>query len=109
MPKGIRVWSFILETRENLEAETDSRNSVIVVTTAPGEEIEDEVVEMYFENKKKSGGGAIKSWVRMDRQMIITFHDKEGIIVFGLQRIIQESVSGTLQNKSALVLAKETG
>lgn len=75
------MWSFILETCANLEAETDSRNSVIVVTTAPGEEIEDEVVEMYFENKKKSGGGPIKSWVRKDQLMIITFHDKEGMIV----------------------------
>lgn len=75
------MWSFILETCENLEAETDSRNSVIVVTTAPGEEIEDEVVEIYFENKKKSGGGAIKSLVRKDRLIFITFNDKEGIIV----------------------------
>ncbi|XP_035188306.1 protein mono-ADP-ribosyltransferase PARP14-like isoform X1 [Oxyura jamaicensis] len=65
------------ETCANLEAETDSRSSVIAVTTAAGEEIEDEVVEMYFENKKKSGGGPIKSWVRKDQLMIITFHNKE--------------------------------
>lgn len=38
-------------------------------------------MEMYFENKKKSGGGAIKSLVRKDRLIFITFHDKEGIIV----------------------------
>ncbi|XP_038038196.2 protein mono-ADP-ribosyltransferase PARP14 isoform X1 [Anas platyrhynchos] len=74
---SVRLQQEKTETRENLEAETDSRNSVIVVTTAPGEEIEDEVVEMYFENKKKSGGGAIKSLVRKDRLIFITFHDKE--------------------------------
>ncbi|XP_010133542.1 PREDICTED: poly [ADP-ribose] polymerase 14-like [Buceros rhinoceros silvestris] len=32
---------------------------------------------MYFENKKKSGGGAIESFVTKDQQMIITFQDEE--------------------------------
>lgn len=65
-----------------MEAEkATSRKSVIVVTTASGEDIEDEIVEMYFENKKKSGGGAIKSYIKKDQQMIITFQDEEGMIV----------------------------
>ncbi|XP_062434814.1 protein mono-ADP-ribosyltransferase PARP14-like [Rhea pennata] len=66
------------ESFGNLRAETTvSGESVIVVTTASGEEIEDEIVEMYFENKKKSGGGPIKSCIRKDQQIIITFQDKE--------------------------------
>nr|XP_009491491.1 PREDICTED: poly [ADP-ribose] polymerase 14 [Pelecanus crispus] len=32
---------------------------------------------MYFENKKKSGGGAIESYIKKDQQMIITFQDEE--------------------------------
>uniref|UniRef100_A0A8C4TQ10 Poly [ADP-ribose] polymerase n=1 Tax=Falco tinnunculus TaxID=100819 RepID=A0A8C4TQ10_FALTI len=32
---------------------------------------------MYFENKKKSGGGAIESYVKKDQQMIISFQDEE--------------------------------
>ncbi|XP_074001585.1 protein mono-ADP-ribosyltransferase PARP14-like [Numenius arquata] len=66
------------ESREKLEVEKEtSRKSAIVVTTASGEEIEDEIVEMYFENKKKSGGGPIKSFIKKDEQMIITFQDEE--------------------------------
>ncbi|KAK2532667.1 protein mono-ADP-ribosyltransferase PARP14 isoform X1 [Columba livia] len=66
------------ESCEKLEAERATpRKSVIVVTTASGEEIEDEIVEMYFENKKKSGGGAIESYIKKDQEMIITFQDEE--------------------------------
>ncbi|XP_009696676.1 PREDICTED: poly [ADP-ribose] polymerase 14-like [Cariama cristata] len=32
---------------------------------------------MYFENKKKSGGGPMESYIKKDRQMIITFQDEE--------------------------------
>ncbi|XP_009867328.1 PREDICTED: poly [ADP-ribose] polymerase 14-like [Apaloderma vittatum] len=32
---------------------------------------------MYFENKKKSGGGPIESCVKTDQQIIITFQDEE--------------------------------
>ncbi|XP_009586393.1 PREDICTED: poly [ADP-ribose] polymerase 14-like, partial [Fulmarus glacialis] len=32
---------------------------------------------MYFENKKKSGGGAIESYIKKDQQMIITFQNEE--------------------------------
>ncbi|XP_009994325.1 PREDICTED: poly [ADP-ribose] polymerase 14 [Chaetura pelagica] len=32
---------------------------------------------MYFENKKKSGGGLIETYVKKDQQMIITFKDEE--------------------------------
>ncbi|XP_030344136.1 protein mono-ADP-ribosyltransferase PARP14 isoform X2 [Strigops habroptila] len=66
------------ESCEKLEVKKASpRKSVIVVTTASGEEIEDEIVEMYFENKTKSGGGTIESYVKKDQQMIITFQDEK--------------------------------
>ncbi|OPJ79795.1 poly [ADP-ribose] polymerase 14 [Patagioenas fasciata monilis] len=65
------------ESCEKLETERATpRKSVIVVTTASGEEIEDEIVEMYFENKKKSGGGTIESYIKKDQEMIITFQDE---------------------------------
>lgn len=79
---GTGVWSFISESCEKLEAEkAPSRNSAVVVTTAFGEEIEDEIVEIYFENKRKSGGGTIESFVKKDQQVIITFQDEQGMIV----------------------------
>ncbi|XP_054029467.1 protein mono-ADP-ribosyltransferase PARP14 [Dryobates pubescens] len=65
------------ESCEKLEAEKATSRKSIIVTTAFGEEIEDEVVEMYFENKKKSGGGTIESYVKKDQQIIITFQDEE--------------------------------
>ncbi|XP_063256979.1 protein mono-ADP-ribosyltransferase PARP14-like [Prinia subflava] len=66
------------EPCEKLEAEkATSKNSAVVVTTAFGEEIEDEILEMYFENKKKSGGGPIESCVKKDQQVIITFQDEQ--------------------------------
>ncbi|XP_030310267.1 protein mono-ADP-ribosyltransferase PARP14 isoform X2 [Calypte anna] len=66
------------ESRVKLEAEkATSRNSAIVVTTAHGEEIEDDILEMYFENKKKSGGGLIESYIRKGLQRIITFENEE--------------------------------
>uniref|UniRef100_A0A8D2IST3 Poly [ADP-ribose] polymerase n=1 Tax=Varanus komodoensis TaxID=61221 RepID=A0A8D2IST3_VARKO len=48
----------------------------VMVETAAGEKIENEIVEMYFENKKRSGGGTIKSCVKDGEQFIITFEDK---------------------------------
>ncbi|RMC18752.1 hypothetical protein DUI87_04648 [Hirundo rustica rustica] len=66
------------ESCEKLEAEkATSKNSAVVVTTAFGEEIEDEILEMYFENKRKSGGGTIESYVKKDQQVIITFQDEQ--------------------------------
>ncbi|KAM9380258.1 protein mono-ADP-ribosyltransferase PARP14 [Phaethornis superciliosus] len=67
-----------IESRVKSEAEkATSRKSAIVVTTAHGEEIEDDILEMYFENKKKSGGGLIESCVRKGQQRIITFENEE--------------------------------
>ncbi|XP_058695342.1 protein mono-ADP-ribosyltransferase PARP14-like isoform X1 [Poecile atricapillus] len=67
-----------IESCEKLDTEkATSRNSAIVVTTAFGEEIEDEILEMYFENKRKSGGGVIESFVKKDQQVIITFQDEQ--------------------------------
>ncbi|XP_068051388.1 protein mono-ADP-ribosyltransferase PARP14-like [Anomalospiza imberbis] len=66
------------ESCEKLEAEKPTpRNSAVVVTTAFGEEIEDEILEVYFENKRKSGGGHIESYVKKDDQVIITFQNEQ--------------------------------
>ncbi|XP_075613237.1 protein mono-ADP-ribosyltransferase PARP14 isoform X2 [Balearica regulorum gibbericeps] len=65
------------ESREKLEAEKATSRKSVIVTTAFGKEIEDEIVEMYFENKKKSGGGTIQSCIKKGQQMIITFQDEE--------------------------------
>ncbi|XP_062354386.1 protein mono-ADP-ribosyltransferase PARP14-like [Cinclus cinclus] len=66
------------ESCERLEAEkATTKNSAVVVTTAFGEEIEEEILEMYFENKRKSGGGPIESYVKKDEQVIITFQDEQ--------------------------------
>lgn len=75
------MWSFLSESCEKLEAEKATSRKSVVVTTAFGKEIEDEIVEMYFENKKKSGGGTIQSCIKKGQQMIITFQDEEGMIV----------------------------
>uniref|UniRef100_A0A452I9C2 Poly [ADP-ribose] polymerase n=1 Tax=Gopherus agassizii TaxID=38772 RepID=A0A452I9C2_9SAUR len=56
---------------------TSSEQSTIVIITAPGEEIGDDLVSMYFENKMWSGGGPIKSCVRNNQQIIITFENAE--------------------------------
>ncbi|XP_042699055.2 uncharacterized protein LOC101950235 isoform X2 [Chrysemys picta bellii] len=56
---------------------TSSEQSTVVIITAPGEEIDDDLVSMYFENKMRSGGGPIKSCVRNNQQIIITFENAE--------------------------------
>ncbi|KAH1185092.1 protein mono-ADP-ribosyltransferase PARP14-like [Mauremys mutica] len=56
---------------------TSSEQSTVVIITAPGEEIDDDLVSMYFENKMRSGGGPIKSCVRNNQQRIITFENAE--------------------------------
>ncbi|XP_030436581.1 protein mono-ADP-ribosyltransferase PARP14 isoform X1 [Gopherus evgoodei] len=56
---------------------TSSEQSTIVIITAPGEEIGDDLVSTYFENKMWSGGGPIKSCVRDNQQIIITFENAE--------------------------------
>ncbi|KAL2302153.1 hypothetical protein Nmel_009570 [Mimus melanotis] len=65
------------ESCEKLEAEKATSRNSVVVTTAFGEEIEDEILEMYFENKRKSGGGTIESYVKKDEQVIITFQNEQ--------------------------------
>ncbi|XP_061464996.1 protein mono-ADP-ribosyltransferase PARP14-like isoform X2 [Rhineura floridana] len=49
----------------------------VVIVTPIGEEVDEDIVEMYFENKKRSGGGPIKSCVKDGKQLIITFESKE--------------------------------
>uniref|UniRef100_A0A670ICM8 Poly [ADP-ribose] polymerase n=3 Tax=Podarcis muralis TaxID=64176 RepID=A0A670ICM8_PODMU len=48
-----------------------------VVVTPVGNEVELETIEMYFESKKHSGGGPIKSCIQDGEQFIITFANKE--------------------------------
>ncbi|XP_077176451.1 protein mono-ADP-ribosyltransferase PARP14-like [Paroedura picta] len=49
----------------------------VEIVTAAGEEIEEDIVEMYFENKRRSGGGPIKSCVKDGQRLIITFEKEE--------------------------------
>ncbi|XP_043380894.1 protein mono-ADP-ribosyltransferase PARP14 isoform X6 [Chelonia mydas] len=56
---------------------TSSEQSTVVIITAPGEEIDDDLVSMYLENKMRSGGGPIKSCIRNNQQIIITFENAE--------------------------------
>ncbi|XP_019378093.1 PREDICTED: poly [ADP-ribose] polymerase 14-like isoform X2 [Gavialis gangeticus] len=56
---------------------TPSKEFTVVITTATEEDIEDDLLEMYFENKKRSGGGPIKSCVRDHQQIFITFEKEE--------------------------------
>lgn len=60
-----------------------------VVVTPVGNEVELETIEMYFESKKHSGGGPIKSCIQDGEQFIITFANKEGIFRQGLLHILQ--------------------
>ncbi|KAH0621327.1 hypothetical protein JD844_022484 [Phrynosoma platyrhinos] len=48
----------------------------VVVVPALGEEIEMDIMELYFENKKRSGGGPMKSCVKDGQRFIITFEDE---------------------------------
>uniref|UniRef100_A0A8C8SR85 Poly [ADP-ribose] polymerase n=1 Tax=Pelusios castaneus TaxID=367368 RepID=A0A8C8SR85_9SAUR len=59
------------------EEMTSAEEYTVVIATASGEEIDDELVEMYFENKMRSGGGPIKSCVRENQQIIMTFEKAE--------------------------------
>ncbi|XP_062972713.1 protein mono-ADP-ribosyltransferase PARP14-like [Elgaria multicarinata webbii] len=62
---------------ENVAGElTAQEDFSVVVETAEGEEIEAEILEMYFENKKRSAGGPITSCVKDSQQFIITFENK---------------------------------
>nr|XP_042699053.1 protein mono-ADP-ribosyltransferase PARP14 isoform X1 [Chrysemys picta bellii]XP_042699054.1 protein mono-ADP-ribosyltransferase PARP14 isoform X2 [Chrysemys picta bellii] len=71
-------FSSVISSSGNLGKETtSSEQSTVVIITAPGEEIDDDLVSMYFENKMRSGGGPIKSCVRNNQQIIITFENAE--------------------------------
>ncbi|XP_074857419.1 protein mono-ADP-ribosyltransferase PARP14-like [Carettochelys insculpta] len=66
------------KTTGNLGKEmTSSEQSSAVIIVTVAEEIDDELVAMYFENKMRSGGGNIKSYVRNNQQIIITFENAE--------------------------------
>ncbi|KAJ6665477.1 hypothetical protein lerEdw1_003318 [Lerista edwardsae] len=49
----------------------------ILVESAAGGELDEEIVALYFENTKRSGGGPVQSCVRDGQQLIITFENKE--------------------------------
>uniref|UniRef100_A0A803TCB2 PAR14-like first RRM domain-containing protein n=1 Tax=Anolis carolinensis TaxID=28377 RepID=A0A803TCB2_ANOCA len=56
----------------------------LLVVPASEEDIETDIMEMYFENKKRSGGGPIKCCVKDCQQFIVTFENKAGIFSKGL-------------------------
>lgn len=60
---------------------TTEQEFCIVVEPAAGGELDEEIVALYFENKKRSGGGPIQSCVRHGQQVIITFENKGGILI----------------------------
>ncbi|KAI1237332.1 Poly [ADP-ribose] polymerase 14, partial [Lamprotornis superbus] len=89
------------ESCEKLEAEkATSKNSAVVVTTAFGEKIEDEILEMYFENKRKSGGGPIEAYVKKDEQVIITFQDEQ---------VVLENVKEAIKDCMLIMLVENVG
>ncbi|XP_070586684.1 protein mono-ADP-ribosyltransferase PARP14-like [Erythrolamprus reginae] len=45
----------------------------VVVTTDPGREIQGDILELFFENKRHSGGGPVKSCIKDGEQFIVTF------------------------------------
>ncbi|XP_026563853.1 poly [ADP-ribose] polymerase 14, partial [Pseudonaja textilis] len=48
----------------------------IVVTADAGREIQIDFLELYFENKKHSGGGPVKSCIKDGQQFIVTFENE---------------------------------
>ncbi|KAK9410545.1 polyADP-ribose polymerase PARP14 [Crotalus adamanteus] len=48
----------------------------VVVTTDAGSEIQTYILELYFENKRHSGGGPIKSCLKDGQQFIVTFENE---------------------------------
>ncbi|XP_015674623.1 protein mono-ADP-ribosyltransferase PARP14 [Protobothrops mucrosquamatus] len=48
----------------------------VVVTTDAGSEIQTDILELYFENKRHSGGGPIKSCLKDGQQFIIIFENE---------------------------------
>lgn len=53
----------------------------VVVTTDAGSEIQTDILELYFENKRYSGGGPIKSCLKDGQQFIVTFKNEAGISI----------------------------
>ncbi|XP_058050800.1 protein mono-ADP-ribosyltransferase PARP14-like [Ahaetulla prasina] len=49
----------------------------IVVTADSDREIQVDILELYFENKRHSGGGPVKSCIKDGQQFIVTFEKKE--------------------------------
>ncbi|XP_054826363.1 protein mono-ADP-ribosyltransferase PARP14-like isoform X2 [Eublepharis macularius] len=68
----------VFEEKGSPESEIRKKQEfcVEIVTTAE-EEIEEEIMELYFENKKWSGGGPIKSCIKDGQRFIVTFEKEE--------------------------------
>ena len=49
-----------------------------IIVTGVNNSCETEMLEMYFENKRKSGGGEIEKFEWINESTIITFKDVEG-------------------------------
>ncbi|XP_053103115.1 protein mono-ADP-ribosyltransferase PARP14-like isoform X2 [Hemicordylus capensis] len=90
----------ISEEKGNVEKEMMAQEEFcVVVETATGEEIEEYIVELYFENKKRSGGGHIKSCIKDGQQLIITFEKKEDAL-----EVLQREAHSI--NKIALLVSR---
>lgn len=50
----------------------------IVATADSNREIQVDILELYFENKRHSGGGPVKSCIKDGQQFIVTFEKKAG-------------------------------
>lgn len=50
----------------------------VVVTADSSSEIQVDILELYFENKRHSGGGPVKSCIKDGQQFIVTFEKKAG-------------------------------
>lgn len=50
----------------------------VVVTADSGREIQVDILELYFENKRHSGGGPVKSCIKDGQQFIVTFENEAG-------------------------------
>ncbi|EMP38337.1 Poly [ADP-ribose] polymerase 14 [Chelonia mydas] len=95
------IFDFILLGNLGKEM-TSSEQSTVVIITAPGEEIDDDLVSMYLENKMRSGGGPIKSCIRNNQQIIITFENAEVVLENIQETIKQYMLTILVENISGL-------
>ncbi|KAJ7345858.1 hypothetical protein JRQ81_001808 [Phrynocephalus forsythii] len=93
--------SIVLNHPENVAEEQETQEDFsLVVVPAEGEEIETEILEMYFESRR-AGGGPLKACVKDSHQFIVTFEKKEDA-----ERVLKRK--DHMVNKIALHVSKHT-